>query len=105
MREPDSMGSIVYELLTSWFVWLLLAVGGWLIALVILYPHTGLMLAAIGLIAVSALHSQPARVTLTFVLVLLLLWCSQQRTSVVMVEGDLPSDEEESIGYGPLARP
>ena len=102
--STSSMAELL-DLLKSWPFWLFAALSIYLVTMMVFYPATGFMLAAIGIIMASNLSHHPARVILTFLLVCFLMWSARYIGPIVYVDDFMPDQEEATSGYGPTARP
>ena len=85
--------------------WIFAIVAIYLVVMMVLYPSAGFMLAAIGIIMVSNISHQPARVILTFLLVCFVMWSARYIGPIVYVDDPVSDEEQAASGYGPTARP
>src|SRR5687768_2788736 len=91
--QPFSLGK-VREWLELWPLLIIIAGLAPLAAVMLLYPHAGVLLSAFGIIAASNLSHHPTRVVLIFFLVCLLLWSTQQTGPRILVDDPVPNEEQ-----------
>jgi hypothetical protein len=91
--------------LKDWRLWIGVGIVIYVLIFMVLYPFVGLLFSLGGVIASATIRNENVRIPLIVFFALFLLWSARGIEQPQYTDVPIPDPPEESVGYGPAARP